>query len=40
MSGVQQIFVGENAENNCALSAVYCAFREEAQSGILSEYAV
>jgi hypothetical protein len=33
------IVVGENAELNCALSAVYSVFREEAELCVFGEYA-
>ncbi len=37
--GVKLIVVGEHAELNCALSAVYSVFREEAELGVFGEYA-
>jgi hypothetical protein len=38
MHGVKLIVVGENAESNCALSAVYSVFREEAKLFVFGEY--
>jgi hypothetical protein len=35
---VKLIFVGKNAEKNCALSAVYGIFREEAELHVFSKY--
>jgi hypothetical protein len=36
--GVKLIVVSENAEENCALSAVYSVFREEAKLCVFGEY--